>query len=336
VNLFSVILDDINNFSEDEMKFTEYLYQYPSVRTFFRKLRLTFQFKYPSRIARISLFFRTIRVHSIEGYILNKIRVDRSDKICVFADKYATRHYVSKLVGEQYLTRLFGVYKNSEKLPWEIFPKEFVLKCSHSSGGIVIVSSQASANLDIVEFDYKNWEKYVIHPCNINHFRIETFFSRMLNQNYAQYTDYFEFAYSQIEPVVIVEELLKDENGDLPKDFKYWCFHGRVVLIQIDTDRYINHVRDFYDRDWNLLNVQASYPNSSETLERPIRLGEMIDLAEKLSNDSDLLRVDLYDLGDRIVVGELTNYPGGGVEKFAPRSFSKSLYLLLQSNKSRK
>ena len=142
------------------MKLTEYFYQCPSVRTFFRKLRLTFQLKYPSRIARISLFFRTIRVRSIEGYILNKIRVDRSDKLSVFADKYAMRHYVSTLVGEQYLTRLFGVYKNSEKLPWRNFPKEFVLKCSHSSGGVVIVSSKASANLDIVKFDYKNWEKH--------------------------------------------------------------------------------------------------------------------------------------------------------------------------------
>jgi hypothetical protein len=190
-------------------------------------------------------------------------------------------------------------------------------------------------NSHLAEFDYKNWGKYLIHPSSLNPSKIERFFSKMLSQNYAKYTDYFEFAYSQIKPVVLVEELLTDENGDLPKDFKYWCFNGKVALIQIDSDRYSNHVRDFYDRDWNLLNVQASYPNSSKSLKRPINLKEMIDLAEKLSNDSDLLRVDLYDLGDRIVFGELTNYPGGGVEKFAPRSFSKSLYSLLYNNKHR-
>jgi hypothetical protein len=57
----------------------------------------------------------------------------------------------------------------------------------------------------------------------------------------------------------------------------------------------------------------------------------MINLAETLSTDSVLLRVDLYELSDRILVGELTNYPGGGVEKFVPRSFSKKLYSILRS-----
>ena len=322
-----------SEFLGDDLKLSILYFKHPSSRTFFRKLRLALQFKYPSQVAKFSLFLRTIHVNSIEGFILNKIRTDHSDVLSIFADKYAVRRYVSSLVGDQYLTKLFGVYSKCDDIPWDLLPKEFVLKCSHSSGGIVIVSNKADMNSHLTEFDYKNWGKYLIHPSCLNPHRIEKFFSKMLGQNYAKYTDYFEFAYSQIKPVVLVEELLTDENGNLPKDFKYWCFDGKVVLIQIDSDRYSNHVRDFYDRDWNLLKVQASYPNSSKALKRPINLNKMIDLAEKLSNESDLLRVDLYDLGDRIVFGELTNYPGGGVEKFAPRSFSKFLYSLLCTNK---
>lgn len=315
------------------MSIFEHLLKNPFARTILRKIRMIFQFKYPSWIAEFSLFLRTIHVNSIEGFILNKIRTDRSEVLSIFADKHAVRHYISSIAGEQYLTQLFGVYSNFKDIPWEIFPKEFVVKCSHSSGGIVIVSNRAEKSSELTVFDYRNWGKYVINPVNFNPLRIEKFFSKMLTRNYAKYTDYFEFAYSQIEPVVLVEELLKDENGDLPKDFKYWCLNGKVVLIQVDSDRYANHVRNFYDREWNLLKVRATYSNSSELIKRPIMLSEMIELAEKLSRDSDLLRVDLYELTDRIVVGELTNYPGGGVEKFKPRSFSKELYSLLRTQK---
>lgn len=305
----------------------------PSLRSLFRKFRLVFEFKYPPQIAKFSLFLRTIHVNSIEGMILKKIRTDHSEILSIFADKYAARRYVSNRVGEQYLSKLLGVYSKSEDIPWSSLPNEFVLKCSHASGGIVIVSSKANLNSHPTKFDYKNWKKYLIHPRDFNPGSVEKFFSEMLSQNYAEYTDYFEFAYSKIEPFVLVEELLKDENGNIPKDYKFWCFNGKVALIQIDSDRYSNHLRDFYDRDWNKLNVQASYPNSPQCLKRPKNLDNMIHLSEKLSSGSDLLRVDLYDLDNRIIFGELTNYPGGGVEKFRPRSFSKSLYSLQRTNR---
>jgi hypothetical protein len=303
----------------------------PTIRLLFRKIRLTLQFKHPAGISKFSLFVRTSHISTIEGFILRKIRLDRSPQLSVYADKFAMRHFVKSNIGEEYLTEIYATYERAEQIEWDKLPEECVLKCSHSSGGMVILSKNVGEEMQSIELDYKNWGKYLIHPFSLDRFRIENFFSKMLKQNYSNYTDYFEYAYSQIDPVVIAEELLTDEHGNLPSDFKIWCFFGKAQLIQIDTNRYSNHTRDFYNPNWQKLQVKATYPNSMEVLNRPGNLNEMIQVAEKLSQNSDLLRVDLYDLGDRIVVGELTNYPGGGVEKFAPRSFSMDLYVRLQA-----
>jgi hypothetical protein len=56
----------------------------------------------------------------------------------------------------------------------------------------------------------------------------------------------------------------------------------------------------------------------------------MIKLAEVLANSINVVRVDFYDLGNRIVFGELTNYPGGGLEKFKPAEYGMRLGSLLK------
>ena len=44
----------------------------------------------------------------------------------------------------------------------------------------------------------------------------------------------------------------------------------------------------------------------------------MTNLATKLSKDYPFVRVDFYNIEGRIVFGELTFTPGGGVSKFSP------------------
>lgn len=125
-----------------------------------------------------------------------------------------------------------------------------------------------------------------------------------------------EWAYSQADRCLILEQRLGNPGEDLP-DYKFFVFSGRVELIQVDTERMVNHKRRLYSRDWEPYNVRLNYP-IGPTGARPKNLDVMIETAQRLGSDFDFVRVDLYDFDDKIWFGELTPYPGGGGERFVP------------------
>jgi hypothetical protein len=146
-----------------------------------------------------------------------------------------------------------------------------------------------------------------------------------MNMNYYYFPGCFpEWAYKNIQPRILIEELLSGTSG-VPDDYRFFCFNGRCEYIQVDTPVYTGSgvLRDIFDRDWNKLDVTLKYPNSNIARSRPRSLEEMIMIAELLSSEIDHVRVDLYDLDGRIVFGELTNYHAAGTQKFNPELFDK-------------
>lgn len=125
-----------------------------------------------------------------------------------------------------------------------------------------------------------------------------------------------EWAYSQAEPCLIVEERLGAPGADLP-DYKFFVFAGKVAMIQVDTERMTNHQRRLYTADWQPYDVRLHFPIGPIT-GPPENLEEMIAVAQDLGSDYDFIRVDLYNVDGEIWFGELTPYPGGGGEKFSP------------------
>lgn len=128
-----------------------------------------------------------------------------------------------------------------------------------------------------------------------------------------------EWAYRKVPPRVLVEELLAD-GGRAPIDYKLFVFHGRVRMIQVTLDRFERLTRRLYTPDWEPLDVEYGGAVGVD-VERPHGLPEMLDIAERLGVDTDFVRVDLYCLGNRIVFGELTNYPLAGLGEFRPPEF---------------
>ena len=102
-----------------------------------------------------------------------------------------------------------------------------------------------------------------------------------------------------------------------------FVFHGRCEFVQVDSGRFGHRTQDFYRRPWNHLPLSGGLPHATEPPPAPHNLGDMIEIAESLAQFTDFLRVDLYVIGDRIVVGELTNYPAGGDSPFEPASFDR-------------
>ena len=115
-----------------------------------------------------------------------------------------------------------------------------------------------------------------------------------------------------------MEELLREEDGAVPADHKLFVYSGRCRFVQVDTGRFGRQTQDFLGRDWTPLAMTGGHPRSPVPPPRPERLGEMVGLAERLGEGTDVVRVDLFVLPDRVVVGELTSSPAGGDSPFDP------------------
>ena len=99
--------------------------------------------------------------------------------------------------------------------------------------------------------------------------------------------------YQGLQRKIIVEETLRDSSGDLPNDFKLFCYEGRVFMIQVDLGRFGVHKRQLYTRNWDLLPYCMAYPRESEPSEKEPGLEKAIEIAEKLSEPFSFCRVCL-------------------------------------------
>ena len=239
---------------------------------------------------------------------------DRSPLLTAFADKVAAREYVRRAVGERYLTELYRVTDDPSELRKEEFPRQVVVKPSHGSGACVIVADHAPA-ANVLPPAPAGWKSFVVRPETLDWGALRALCADWLDRRFQPW----EWAYNAISPRIVVEEILLRE-GTIPNDYKVFVFHGRARLVQVDFDRYSGHERTLFTREWEPLPVAYVYPRGPDAA-RPRSLDEMLTVAEVLAAPVDFLRVDLYELADRIVIGELTNYPHAGTGIFTPHEF---------------
>ncbi len=224
----------------------------------------------------------------------------------VAADKFAVRAHVAAKVGEKYLIPLIRKYDRADDIRFSELPGAFVLKVNHGSGQNWIVRDKSREDERRVVRQFREWMAVSHHAA-----------SR-------------EWPYKGMKPVIVAEELLLDERGQVPSDYKFHCFGGKVATIQVDLDREGAHRRNFYDLDWRLQPFiwteweggRPSWPNG-QAVERPAALAEMVRVAEALSVDFPYARIDLFHCGGKVYFGEVTFYHGGGFERFDPPEFDR-------------
>ena len=256
--------------------------------------------------------------------LLWKLVHDRRPLLTTFADKVAVRDYVADVAGPEVLTQLYGVFTDPGELDLVQLPPMFVVKPNHASGMIWIVDrapphghvSREAASLEsgsvMTTRDALDWD-LLVTTCH-----------RWLAINYADVD--LEWPYRSIPRRILVEELLLTPDGQIPTDYKFFVFHGRVRLVQVDTDRFDDHRRNLFLPDWRAVDARWIYPPADHDPPRPATLERMIHIAEVLGHETDFVRVDLYDLAGRIVFGELTSYPAGPhAPPFSPASFDGEL-----------
>lgn len=133
-----------------------------------------------------------------------------------------------------------------------------------------------------------------------------------------------EWAYSKADPCFILEEWIGD--GDLvPEDYKLFVFDGSVKMIQVDTDRFVDHKIALYDRNWTRVDAGKNLWLQAQDSPKPVALELMISIAEDIGRGYDFMRIDLFATRSGIYFGETTPYPGGGLSPFDPIEFDLRL-----------
>ena len=136
-----------------------------------------------------------------------------------------------------------------------------------------------------------------------------------LHTNY--YDLYREWHYKDIEPRIFAEELL----GEEVQDFRFHCFDEKIGFIQVANATHTHN--DCFDIYWNAFDFTYLNPKAKIPPAKPPFLESMCAIAQSLSNTLGYVRVDLYSIGQKVYVGELTFTPNGGTGKFNPRTYDE-------------
>ncbi|MCM1520886.1 MAG: hypothetical protein NC098_08885 [Lachnoclostridium sp.] len=246
---------------------------------------------------------------NLQEYIFKKVADAENDEALIslmgdLADKVKVREYVRSRVGEGYLPELYGTWERAEDVDWDALPEKFVIKTNNGCGTNIIVKDKS-------KLDRKDAVKKL---------------SRWMAFPYGELTG--QPHYSRIKPLILAEEFLeeKKDGDELPHDYKFFCFKGVPRFILYYEGRVVNgHVCDniTYDMHWNKLNDVVNYPTDHD-VDPPKSLELMTELARKLSEGFDFVRVDFYNINDKPVLGEMTFTPDVTMN-FTPEFLKKTL-----------
>ena len=241
---------------------------------------------------------------------------DRKDIYTTMVDKYEAKKYVASIIGDEYIIPTLGVYDSFDDIDFSKLPNKFVIKCTHDSGGLVICRDKKKLN--ILEAKQK------IEKC--------------LKKNY--YYAWREWPYKNVKPRIIIEKYMEDAESNDLKDYKLFCFDGKTKIVLVCSERFSssNMCESFYDEKWNFINISEDNHRIDSNVMKPVNFELMKNLAWKLSNDIPFIRIDFYEINDKIYFGELTFFPKSGFEKFEPAEYDKLLGDLidLKERKERK
>lgn len=252
--------------------------------------------QYKIKLGRIPNIKEPVRfTEKLQWYKLNY----KKDLLTICSDKFSVRKYVEGKGLAHTLNKLYYVYDNPEAIRIEDLPEKFVMKTTNGSGTNYICSNKQIFDLDKVKEEISHW----------------------INRNI--YASGREWAYKNIKPRIIVEELLQDKASQFEgiNDYKFLCFNGEPRFVILDVDRHIEHKRNIYDTNWNYIDVKTDKPNIKSNVGKPDGLEEMLNISRILSEDFPFVRVDLYYVNGKTYFGELTFYPWTGYVQFKPDNF---------------
>jgi len=209
----------------------------------------------------------------------------KDENVWKCSDKFEIRKYaLKKGISEENMPNILGVYNDSKEINYDLLPEKFALKCSHGCGFNIICTDKSKLDFENANKKLNNW--------------LKTKFGYHSAENH----------YTHIKPCIIVEEYI-DSNLGLPYDYKLYCFNGKPKLVLVCSNREKELNLNYFDLDWNELPYGKEIYRSSEKIEKPTKLNEMIKIAKILSKDFPFVRIDFYQYKDKAILGEMTFTP---------------------------
>lgn len=239
-------------------------------------------------------------------------QIANDEKIIARADKYAVRAYIESKGFGEHLVDLYGSWDKPEKIDWQKLPNRFVLKLNNGSGS--------------------KYYWFVKDKKFFSTAKFENDATAIMATKYGVRNG--EFHYAKMPPRVIAEEYLEDGSQAI-KDYKFFCFHGRVAFFSVELGIVEGDpVRDYYDIDWNKSSVKFfdDHPRPEQPFAKPANFDRMVLMAEALSQGYPHIRVDLYNVDGRIYFGELTYASENGLTRWDPPSLDLEFGRLMDIN----
>jgi hypothetical protein len=228
--------------------------------------------------------------------IWRRMLFDRNQQLILLSDKWRMRSYVASKAASEYLVPLLWQGDDPDLIPFDELPLKFAAKATHGRDYNLLVQN-----------------KKMVDPAKA---RLQL--SKWLKTNYGETFGLgTEWCYRHIRPSIIIEEFL-EEDGKYVADYKFWCFSGRVECLTIHLNRHERHITRTFNRNFEPYRFPFPLNDSGQKICRPSCFDEMVCLAENLTSDIDFMRVDMYNIRGRIMVGEFAVYPGGGFIRFIP------------------
>ncbi len=221
-----------------------------------------------------------------------------------WCDKVKAKKLANPIVGSDHIVPTIGVWNSFDDIDFSKLPNRFVLKCNHDSGGVVICK-------DKDRFDYKAAKK-----------KLDT----CLKRDY--YLSGREWPYKNIDRKILAEPYIEPDKGKNELiDYKFMVFNGKVKCSFTCTDRFSSTGLKvtFFDREWNVLPFDRKYPRSKEKINKPQNYDWMLEMAERIAHEWRFARVDFFETNGKTYLGEVTFYPGSGMERFYPEEWDYKL-----------
>lgn len=222
----------------------------------------------------------------------------------LYADKYEVKEYINnlKIQGLNVAKTLKTLDINNDILDLSSLPRNCIIKTNNGYNDIIIIKNGTikimnSKGRRIKSKNYYEWKKTAIKPHETR----------------------YEKHYKNIETKIFVEEYL----GDNINDYKFFCLKGKIIFLQVN--KYDEKCKNIYDVNFNLLPIIYKYKNCSFKIEKPKNLDKMIKIVEKLSKKFEFVRVDLYNVKNKIYFGEFTFIPHGGGGVIQPNSWNTKI-----------
>ncbi|CVH78095.1 hypothetical protein BN3658_01368 [Coriobacteriaceae bacterium CHKCI002] len=220
---------------------------------------------------------------------------DRNPAYTSMVDKAEAKRIAARVIGEEHIIPTLAIWDDVDDIDLDALPESFVLKCTHDSEGVVVVPDKGRLE----------WPA------------VRARLAAGLARNF--YPIGREWPYLGVRPRIIAEAYMEDARFGELRDYKFFCFDGEPKAMFVASGRRAGATKfDYFDMDFNRLDIRQCYPNSDGDVERPETFNRMADVARELSKGIPHVRIDFYEVDGRMYFGEYTFYHFSGFMPFDP------------------